>query len=190
MDSNVIRETRIFVPNAGLFARPVPWPNVFGHVARPIAEMPCLCWFWLSRYVDHPDSDDHKDCDPHNFPSQFYWVVQEQPALVSFRLRYALACDRCDAFEKAAKDIAVRPGCIPRYFRDYSLIGDLGGDRFTAIDDRRKKRSDINLTLVQAASHLVFDALVQPPSGGDYTLEPIAFDIPHHLVSNILGKPG
>lgn len=190
MDDQKTRETRVFMPLNERFAHPHTWPNVCGYLVRPLADMPCLSWFWFSRYRQPITDPDIEDCDPQNFAPEFYFIRNDQQHLVSFRFRYALACERCAEFEDKAATVFKRHGCVLRYFRDYSLVGDLGNDRFTAIEDRRQQRSELVRDLVYATSRLVLHALQEPDGAGNYSFEGIAFDIPHHLVSNITDKPG
>jgi hypothetical protein len=190
MNDEKTRESRVFVPLNQRFGHPHTWPNVVGYLVRPLADMPCLSWFWFSRYCQPITDKDLQDCDPHKFPDEFYFNQNGQQHLVSFRFRYALDCNRRVEFEQAAAHIFERHGCIPRYFRKYSLIGDLGNDRFTAIEARRLRRSELVRDLVHTTSRLVLHALQESDAAGNYSFEDNAFDVPHHLICNITEKPG
>ena len=184
------RETRVFVPLNGRFGHPHTWPNIAGYLIRPLTEMPCIQWYWFSRYVQPVTDADLYDCDPNNFPPEFYLHYQGQAHLVSTRFRYSLSCDTAVEFEVAAAEIFGGHSCIPRYFRDYVVVDDLGSGRFTAIDDRRPHRSELVREMVHATSRLVLHSLEEPDAAGNFRFEGIAFDVPHHLVSNITGKAG
>jgi len=190
-DNLCSRETRVFFPVNGRFGRrDTTWQNVCGYLIRPLVQLPYVRWFWFSRYALGINDPDLQDCDPDGWHEEFYWSVADQRGLLSFRLRYSLPSDCCADFETKAAQLFANHSVIPRYFRNYSVTGDLGNERHTTDESQRAPRAQIVARMVHATSQLVLHGLRGPNALGDFEFESIAFDVPHHLVSNITGKPG
>jgi hypothetical protein len=119
----------------------------------------------------------------------------------SLRLRYSLRPDDRDAFEHRAGGLIASAGCATSDFRDYDLLGDLGGNRFVGDDrtsDRRERRAQLIVAYLQAVSELVLDAIRGPDTDGRYRVEvnddeqnphQSSFESMHHLFCNMTEVP-
>lgn len=191
-----IRQTRIFVPNVLPYDTETWVETLLGRVIQPLLQShSTVDWFWFSRYI--ASSADSGDCDVSVVPKDF----QLNGLLRSLRFRFELSDTNVRAFEREGSLRITNEGCVISDWRDYDLVGDLGGDRFVGLvrdTIRRAERAKLVVSFLSIVSKLVLHSLIGPDVEGRFRVEsnddqqnPLksSFESMHHLFCNITGVP-
>ena len=195
--ATVVRQVRIFVPNAPPYDNELWAETIMGRVIQPtVSRHPELKWFWFSRYVQPPT--DSGDTDVKMIPRNF----QVQGLLKSLRFRFEIPRDQAAAFEAEAAKTIQKEGCAISSFLDYDLVGDLGSDRHLGqgrdSKERRVQRAARVVAFYMETSRLALDCLTGPDAKGYFQFEkndnnqnPLGstFETAHHVFCNITEVP-
>lgn len=169
--------------------------TLLGKVVRPVANDAAIKWFWFSWYNVPEDAG---DCDLDKIPESF---VSADGIRRSVRFRYSVGEGDRDLFEARVRERIDAADAAISDFRDYDVLGDLGGDRFLGeprTDERKAQRKETVVALVAAISRLTLDALVEV-GDGTWAVEQndneqagpfhSSFASPLHLFANITRGP-
>jgi len=194
----VIRQTRIFVPPASPFDDTQWCETLVGSVIAPLVSQ--TEWFWFSRYI--APRTDSGDCDINKVPEEFGVGINDQRLYRSLRFRYQISDDQANSFEIDARGLIYQHGCIISDFRLFTMVEDLGGDRFVGgerSEQRRVERAELMIKYLCDVCQIFIHCLEGPDDIGKFRLEMndnkqqnphgSTFESIHHLFCNITSVP-
>jgi hypothetical protein len=166
-----VRQVRVFAPNRAPYTQDRWAEGILGHVIRPaVADSPDLAWFWFTRYYCTAKQDGG-DCDISQVPKDY---AVAGATYRSLKLRYSVAENAIEEFERRCAALIKQSGCFASDFRDYNYLADLGAPRFLGGErtpQRRQARADLVVAQFHATCRLVLDTLVGPAADGQFTVE-------------------